>query len=470
MFEAGGLVQIINHRERFFTMFQQAQNTAVAIMVLFASVAWRIKNNFRLEANYGDANEIRNSLATYQWVPDNPVPVTKITESELTAELAERQAKWDAFKAVQNPTPDQLVELQVFEQLFTEPVDPENPTGERKLIVPEYSGNAGFRRSSAFFGAMVQRQKERAKPENAGLTISGLVPVRVATYASNADRIIDQQLENEMQGRGTVKMVDLDKLRVTKALFDEGCREVQIRQLYSSSTGQKTFGICLADANFPELSIYPRFLLPSDAPGFIPWGPVRGADLVRINNRYEADRKRKEGLPLKNDERGLEPLVPGEVADWFADKAKTAGDGNASKSMKKTDMEAGSKNHKLLAVRKVFDSVLGNTQANLKPLMDYAEPMNGITQLILDGKGDEAERIVKVATTETVLFNDIYRVIDTGKIAELKAAVALILNPPVVVQAAPTPVPVAEPVPVPVAVEPTPEPQGKKAHAKAGKS
>ncbi len=223
-----------------------------------------------------------------------------------------------------------------------------------------------------------------------------------------------------------------------------------MRELYSSSTGQKTFGICLADANFPELKVYERFLLPSDAPGFIPWGPVRGADLVKINNRAEADRKRKEGLPLKNDERGLEPLQPGEVAEWFADKAKLAGDGNASKSMKKTDMEAGSKNHKLLAVRKVFDSVLGNTQANLKPLMDHAEAMNGITSMILEGKGDEAERIVKVATGETVLFNDIYRIIDTGKIAELKAAVASILNPSPVVQAAPVPAPAPEPTPAPL--------------------
>jgi len=426
-------------------MLQQAHNAVASILALFATIAWREKNNFRGEANYGDSNEIRNSLATYQWVADNPVPVTTITEAEVTAELAERQAKWATLKGYTNATPDQLVELQTFEHLYTEVKE---GSTERTLIVPTRSGNAGFRRARNFFAAMVQRAKERAKPENADLTIHGLVPVRFTEYATNADRIIDQQLENEMQGRGTVKMVDLDKLRVTKALFDEGCKEVQIRQLYSSSTGQKTFGICMADANFPELTIYPRFLLPSDAPGYIPWGPVRGADLVKINNRYEADRKRKEGLPLKNDERGLEPLAPGEVAEWFSDKAKTAGDGNASKSMKKTDMEAGSKNHKLLAVRKVFDSVLGNTQANLKPLMDYAEPMNGITQLILDGKGDEAERIVKVATTETLLFNDIYRIIDTGKIGDLKAAVATILNPPVVVQAAPkveeTPEPVAD--------------------------
>ncbi len=309
--------------------------------------------------------------------------------------------------------------------------------------------------------------------------LKGLVPIRVTEYATQADRIIDQQQENEMQGRGTVKMDDLDKLRVTKALFDEGCLESRIRQLYSSSTGQKTFGICQANVNWPSLSIYGRFYEESSHPDYIPWGPVRGADLVKINNRYEADRKRKENLPLKNDERALEPISTEDADQYFRDKAKTAtGDGNATKIMAKKDMEGSAKNHKLVAVRSVMDSVLAaSTTPKLAELMKHDTAMNGITNVVLDGKGDTADAVVPVFASNLDAFALFAEVVKAGKGAELVqcaltikdgkgdavlAALATINNPP-----APTPQesdnpPAAEPAPA-ATVEPTTAPTtGKK--------
>lgn len=420
-----------------------------AILVQFALVAWRQKNNFRSKENYGESNDIKNSLAKHQWVLDNPVPVTDITEAEIVAEMSERQVTYDTYKGIVNPTPAQVVEFETFKQLFLDP--------EGNLVKPKYSGNAGFRRSTIFFAAMVQRAVDRAKPENVEHTISGLVPVRVTTYATPVDRIIDQQRENELMAFGAVKMADLDKLKVTKALYSEGCREIKVRELYSSSVGQKAYGICQADQNWPTLNIYNRFFLPVEAPGFIPWGPVRGEVLIRQNARFEADRKRSEGLPLKADERGLEPIGVQEVTDYYLDRAKLATDGNATKSMAKKDMESGAKNHKLLAVRKVFDSVIGNTQVNLKSMLDHSLAMNGITELVTkdEGKtyGDIADRVVVSLVQNVPLYDLFTKVVEAGKLDEARTALTAILASTV----AAVPTPVTVPAPETPVVTPSPE-------------
>lgn len=427
-------------------MLQSLSSTVSSIMVLFSLVAWRAKNNFRDLKNYGEFDDIKNSLAIHQWRQDNSIPVTDITDGERSAELAERQTKLDGYKALVNPTPEQLTEFEVFKELYLKP-------GTEEFIVPIYSGNAGFRRASTFFAAMVQRAGNRK--DGVPNPISGLVPVRPTVYETTADRIFDQQMENEMIGLGAVKMADLDKLKVTMALYREGCREVRVRQLYSSSTGQKTYGICEANQNWPSLNIYDRFMQASETPGYIPWGPVRGDVLVKMNNRFEADRKRAEGLPLKKDERALEPIPLQEVTDYFNDRAKLAtGDGNAGKSMAKKDMEAGSKNHKLKLVRKVFDSVIGNTQANLKTFMDHDVTLNTITDLIQEPtKATATDRIVLGLNSHFDVYDGVAKAIDAGKGEELvKFLISLFPVETVVIQKAPeTVAPATAPV-VPVSV------------------
>lgn len=399
---------------------------ALAVLVHFASVAWREVNNYRKD--YGDLNAIRNSLAQRQWNADNPVPVVEITDEELEAELKDRQTRWDSLKEA--TTAEAAVERQVFEMLYTE---------GGKLIRPKYSGNAGFRRHRAFFPAMVQRFKDSDKATKQGepaLDISGMIPVRVTKYASKIDRIIDQQTENELQGVGTKKMDDLEKLRVTYDLFQDGCRESDIRRLYSSSTGQKTFGLCMVNANWPDLKIIDRMLnLPTEHPDYVKWGPVRHNEISKFNQRYDAQRKRKEGLPLKNDERGLEPITAEEVDNYFRDRSKGEG-ANAPKIMTKSDILSGSKQHKLDLAKLTFDTVYNNVPpASLKKAIDHAEALNHATQMVLADKGDDFDVIMEGVKADPSIFVQVAKLIRDGKLESLRKAIDSVNSP--VIQAAP---------------------------------
>lgn len=402
-----------------------------SILVPVALIAWREVNNFRGQDNYGEANEIRNSLATYGWNPDNPIAVggvgtDRISEADQTAELEKRETEWAALKAA--TTPEAAVELKVFEMLYVK---------DGKLIKPEYSANAGFRRGRTYFGAMVQRFREaasgRAGTEN--MTINGLIPVRPTVYDTKADLIYDQQLENEMQGKGTVRMSDKDKLRVSKALFDEGCREVDIRKLYSSSIGQKTYGICRANENWAELNIYKRLVeYKSEHPDFLKLGPQRGPVLVKLNNRFEAQRKIKENLPLKPDERGLPPIDAKEVDDAL--RAASNAEGNDTKMMSKTDITDAAKGNKVHLFRSVFDSVEGNTQANLQRYLPYAEGLNIVKEL-MDGNKVSGEQLADLMTAvkEAAAFMELAsKIVKAGLTEPATKALDYVISPPVKVE------------------------------------
>lgn len=439
-------------------------NAAIAVLMKFGKVAWVEVNNYRKD--YGDTNEIRNSLATREWSPDNPVPACPITEAEVKQVLAEREAQWKAFRDAPK-TPKSIAQLTVFELLFTE----ENPDapGERKLIVPELSGNAGFRRARSYFDAMVQRFEAMAETNNADLKISGLVPIRPTTYKTEVDRILDQQNENEMQGVGTKRMDDLEKLQVTYDLFHKGAREVDIRRLYVSSTGQKLFGIVQCDASYPELKIFQRFFYDPSNLDWIKWGPIRHNEIGKINQRTEAQRKRNEGLPLKPDERGLDPITQEEVDNYFRDKSKNDGE-PVAKMMAKKEIEAGAKNHKLLAARTVFDSVALNTPSvKLRTLMEHAEPINMVTQAVYDGKGNDLKPVAVAFNSDSNLLKDVSDLINAGRGAEVRAFVDSLKGGSPAATTTPTPVapepaaptaPAATSEPAPTTpVEPTPEPK-----------
>jgi hypothetical protein len=404
-----------------------AKHQTLAVLIPFALVAWRKKNNFR--KNYGDApqtNATRNSLATHEWVADNSIPAYDIDDADLVAEMEDRQAKWDSLRSA--TTPESATVLKVFELLFVK---------DGRLIKPEYSGNAGFRRAGIFLDAMVQRFTEanKAKVE---FSMSGLIPVRPVKYATRIEQIKDQQLENELQTVGAKRMEDLEKLEVTKALFDEGCLESEVRTLYSSSTAQKSYGICLVDRNFPTLNIYPRFLI-TDAtnPERIPWGPIRAEDVRKFNSRFYAQQKRAEGLPLSKDENGLEPVTPEQVDSFFRDKAKGVGDGNAAKIMKKGDIEGNSKSIKLKLAATAFKSVLNDTKSNLRPYLEHADAINTGTDLIDQGKGTTYSVIMEGVAKEIDLFETIARLVKAGRVEEVKKAVSALLTPAVEVPAPP---------------------------------
>lgn len=405
--------------------------TLATIVVSYGDIAWLKRNNHRKE--YGETQVIENSLKDHGWLKGNPVNVVKIDERDLAEEMEFRRVKWDQLKSAVAAvnTLRNTAALVVFEKLFCK---------GKKLSEPIYSGNMAFRRASVYPKAMVERYV--ATQEDADRNILTEIPVHVVEYASMADKILDQQLENELQGVGTLEVGNLEKLEITKYLFDAGCSEAKIRKLYSSSTGQKTHGICQANVNWPKLNIYNRFMMPNkESAEWIPWGPPKGDELVKINNRFEATRKRREGLPLSKKEEGCSLISEKEVEQYFQDcRAKVNGDGqNAQKIMTKKEIESKAKNHPLKMVRNAMDSVIGNTEANLQVhnLFDHVESLNSAYDLVDKGNGKLLDLVVGVTTTDEQLMKDFAELCKAGKQTELREAIDRIKNPIVAPATAP---------------------------------
>ncbi len=412
-----------------------------------ALVAWHEPQNLR--RNYGEMDAIRNSLADKQWAPDNSVPAEPISESIKVAEMARRQTLYDNYKAVatqEGAKDEDKVALKVFEDLYTTV----NSDGSgRTLIEPKFAANAGFRRHRAYLGAMIQRANK--KPSEKDLTpdtsVHGLVPIRETTYRSDVERIIDQQLENELQGTGTKKMDALEKLRITKLLFDKGCKESDIRKLYSSSTGQKMFGICLLDSNFEDLKILPRILdTPSESPDFIPLNPIRHDEVVKWNNRFEAQRRVAAGLALSENLKGLPPIDADEVDRNLREKAEKqkGSTGNAPKIMSKPDIETMRKSDPLKFLRVAGDVVSDNSRSTIKAFEERKDATNAAFDLLSDKdekKADVAAEVFLATKAEPDLLGECAKLVRTGKTDLLRKALASLNAPPVTVvaPAAPTP-------------------------------
>jgi hypothetical protein len=361
---------------------------AIATLVNFAQVYWRRGSNLRSADAYGSAQELRvlrDSLADHGWLSNFPVPVYHIADAKdheaLVREcLAERQARWDALKTA--GTPRAAIELQVFEKLFVQ---------AGRIIEPRYLGNAGFRRSTVFFDAMLDRFQ---KPGEDGRTPLGLaslndqVPALIRLYRDEAERIIDQQRENEFKDLGAVAIPALDKLRIARRLFDLGCREARIRELYPGSTAQKLYGICQANLNWPDLKVYERFFLPPADPDHIPFGPVKHDVLIKLNNRFEADRKRAQHRELTEKEKQSEPVRPEEVRDYFAGLSRGGTAAPKPRPMDRSDVEAVSRQNRVKLFRTAFAAVLDNSLDALVPYVQQADGLNLLTDLIDAGKGD----------------------------------------------------------------------------------
>lgn len=404
-----------------------AKHETVAILLPVALLAWLPKNNYR--KNYGDEAlnmKLKTSLREHEWVQDNPIPVREIKPDELAEEMKRRQDKWEVLKTTQVPGAGD--ERKVFETLYVNPKT-------NKIIEPEYSANAGFRRAGNYFAAMVERFRDKAKPEMASYEITGRIPARVAVYKNRIEEIIGQQLENEMQGVGTKKMEDLEKLRVSKDLYDEGCKEIDIRRLYNtSSTAQKLFGICQVDHNWPELNFINRFYLDPKDSDFLAWGPVRAADLLKFNKRFRAQQKIADKLSLTPDERGLPEVNADEVDLFFRNKSKGVGEGNAPKIMAKADIESLSQNNKLRLVEKTASAVLHNSAEHLKRYMAHSDSLNGAVELIDNGKGKTLDSVVNTMVEHKDspnLFGMVATLVAIGREAEVQEVLEkLILNPP----------------------------------------
>lgn len=423
-----------------------------SVRVRFATIAWIERNNGREE--YGSEEEqgsIRNSLMKYGWLDQNPVPAIRegdgaLTETQIMEEMNRRQLLWDSQKEKlkSHDSPANIADLRVFEILYTELTDPKDEESPRRLITPVWSANAGFRRGRNYYAAMCLRFQEKAKPgEIVENDVREWIPIMPKVYRNPQDRIIEQQLENEIQTVGVKRITDKEKLNITKKLFDAGCKESDVRKLYSSSIGQKMFGICLADMFWPKLKVYDRVkIFTPDHPDFVPLSRLRAPDLIKLNNRREANRKRKEGLSLSKDERALEPWKDSEDGSAEFDKylrdeaAKERGSDGKLKPMKKEDMEAAIKNHPLLFVRSSLEKVKdAGTDIHLSKLIEHKDVCNDVFATVKEGNPEKVKTLETVVSSlkddvNAQILQDVSELLSLGKAEELKAAIEAIKNPP----------------------------------------
>lgn len=377
-------------------------NSSPFLLAPFAFIHWTKKHNAREE--YGDTKALQESLAQRGWVDLNTILVCPIqtdkdlsendkaagVKSEQAIALEERETLWTTLKS--SSSPDKLVERAVFERLFVK---------DGKLIVPQYSGNAGFRRASVFFNAMVDRFKDTDVEDSE--KIKDAIPVLVRDYRDangrpdEGMRIVDQQIENEMQGIGTKSLSDKEKLRITKKLYDMGKRQVYIRQLYKSTTGQKLWNLVLADAYWPNLSIYERCQRDDKDADQIPLSKVRQDQLAKFNNRFEADEKRKAKKELSERELSMEPVKEQEVADYL-NSLRAGGPPTPRPLMKRPDIEAQAKQNVIQWFRLPMTAVLDSSIEGMTKYLPHADALNLHKQLIDEGRGDVSLTALKLVS------------------------------------------------------------------------
>lgn len=349
----------------------------------FAEVYWNPAKNRRDKESYGttgQATELRESLRDKGWIVINPAFVYPMSQADKDECLKERQTKWDALKDTTKA--ENLHPLHVFESLYT--VDGKG----KKLIEPKFNGNSGFRRHGQYFDAQLERYTR-------GDEILTTVPVVVKHYKDEVDRIIDQQLENEIRSVGVCEIPDLNKLRIVRGLYEMGVIENRVRELYKTTMAQKLYGICRADNLWPELKIYDRFFITdTNNPDFIPFSKPSHKEIIPLNNRTIATRKRENNEPLTQFEKELPNITQEEVDKYFRDCRTGSQSGNEKKIMPKTEIKGLAEQHKIDLVKMASKAVYDNDTSPLYNLMEHADSLNSVTKMVNDGKGSLLAKLI----------------------------------------------------------------------------
>jgi hypothetical protein len=80
-------------------------------------------------------------------------------------------------------------------------------------------------------------------------------------YDSSLTKVEELEIaiaENTKKMAGAKRMVDADVFNGAKMLFDENLPEARLRESFPTGTAQKVFGICRADARYPEVKLVDR--------------------------------------------------------------------------------------------------------------------------------------------------------------------------------------------------------------------
>jgi hypothetical protein len=219
----------------------------------------------------------------------------------------------------------------------------------------------GFRR---FYSLIFANAIRLAMGEEPMTTLDFVVKV----YTNEADRRIDNVLENTGKNDGVRRLSKADIIKAGRDLFEQGVKESMLRKVFKDGTGQKLYATCSLDQSHPELKLVDRLIT-----GQLAWDPLDKEELRKLVSSGAAS---------------------GDVSSYFENPKGT--NSNQTKMAKRKDID-GLKNHGVEIVRFVAKAILADDLGALNVLLKHKDGINTAVRkafggaLPTPGKVEEAE-------------------------------------------------------------------------------
>jgi hypothetical protein len=269
--------------------------------------------------------------------------------------------------------------LEQYRYLYMRPVvgEDDKPTGDFEPIEPEYMGVMGFRRKHVWPLVNAYRAKLDKEPLLE-------IPVQVAEFENQLDRIQLNLDENGLKTQGNRPLDHVDQLAISRDLVQlHGLGESALIKALKCSRGmgQKLYPICRLDGLYKTLKIIPSLLT------------------------REWDFKKLRANELRELITKAEAFVTKKETDAFADTVKgyftAPRQGNDSKIMEKKKIANLAESCPIEVARFAFKAVIKDNPTALEEFMPHVEAINAAVTDILAGKMlislDEANALVDEA-------------------------------------------------------------------------
>ncbi|MGK2915087.1 MAG: hypothetical protein ACSLE5_11690 [Porticoccaceae bacterium] len=155
------------------------------------------------------------------------------------------------------------------------------PSGA-KAKEPAWETVAGFRRT--IFGWLLGNAVRAAQ----GLELFTTVPVEVKVYTADArgaqERRVDNIMENTNKADALKKLTNEDMIKAANDMFESGCKEAALTELFKRGTAQKLYGICKLNQAYPELNLVERLRA-----GELKWGPLHKEQLRDLITKHASE-------------------------------------------------------------------------------------------------------------------------------------------------------------------------------------
>lgn len=343
----------------------------------------------KLDASDPKTKELIASIRDRGYDPQYPCVIGDITDDLKVKAVEILTGLYNLYKAAMNQPstkPEDYARLAAFEYWYTKPA---KKGKDREIIVPEYLGCTGNRRSFCVFEAGVQRLllPENAQSDPFNNPGQFLEPLKIFAihehFDDTAARTIRQLAENTAKTEGFKTVNVFEVLYAVKHDVETGrIKQKDLREVYKDGEGQKMHGFLTMNARFPNLKLFERLRLPEKNPKAIIWGKLpqgQFAEIVRrsdsmANDAWNAKEAGKAGggkPEMFADEKAVD--------EWFDGwrKPKT----NEQKMMAKDTIQGLQKSSTVSLFRELLTDVLTMKMTNIDRITNLAPTFNAVNDL-----------------------------------------------------------------------------------------